>query len=306
MITRVRIAHFSLVIAGLIFGGNYWIAKSLMPHYLGPLQIVFLRGAGAFILFWLVHTLFVREHIQQRDYVRLAAAGLLGITLNQTMFFAGLNFTTPVDAAIIHLCNPLIVLVLAALFIKETISGRKIIGIIAGAVGAAIMILYGKTTAFSSATFWGNILIFLNTTAYAGYLIVVNPLMAKYHPITVMKWVFTFGFLFVLPFTIWPFMKIDYNRLGLIQWGSVMYIVLGVTFLTYLLTIFALKYLQASQVSYYIYFQPLFASIIALWAGIEILTWWKIVAGVILFAGVYLVNSNARSKHPLQKMTKGH
>jgi drug/metabolite transporter (DMT)-like permease len=47
-------AHAALFSSGLLFGANYWIAKGLMPDTMQPMQIIFVRGFAAMLLFWLL------------------------------------------------------------------------------------------------------------------------------------------------------------------------------------------------------------------------------------------------------------
>jgi drug/metabolite transporter (DMT)-like permease len=51
-LTKSLKAHLSLLLAAMIFGANYWISKGLMPDYLSPEQLLFLRVVGSFLLFF--------------------------------------------------------------------------------------------------------------------------------------------------------------------------------------------------------------------------------------------------------------
>jgi drug/metabolite transporter (DMT)-like permease len=283
-------AHFSLFAAALIFGANYWISKDLMPDYFSPEQLLFFRMGGAFIMFYFFALFTVKEKVDRKDLWRIAIAGFFGTTLNQLLFFIGLNLTTPVDMAIIHVTSPIFVVSFAAILINEKISAVKISGIIMGTAGAVILILHHGEISFSSNTFSGNLMALLNTIAYAVYLVLIKPVMAKYHPVTVMKWVFLFGFLAALPLTIGSLTTFSTNNFAAGQWFGLAYVVIGTTFLAYLLTIFALKYMEAGVVSFYIYLQPLIASGIAFWLGKQDFTIGKGFAVLMIFTGVYLVS----------------
>lgn len=285
-------SHLFLVIAGLLFGVNYWIAKALMPTYLSPMQLIQLRVIGAAILFFILD-FFVkhkRARIQRRDLFHFAIAAFFGVALNQYLFFEGLNLTTPVDAALIHVLNPILVLLFAAIAIGERLTLRKGFGVLLGASGAIFIILYGKGHSFQSSNFIGNVLIFANTMAYAIYLIIVKPMMVNYSPIRVMKWIFFFGMIFVTPFSIQTTLELDVLKFTPFAWFSLFYVVIATTFIAYLLTTSALKHLNASVVSFYIYMQPVIAAIIAVFVGLENLRWWQAPAALAIFVGVYLVS----------------
>ncbi len=266
--------------ATLLFGINYWVAKGLMPYYLGSLQIIFLRVAGALFLFWTLEV-FVpnsKGSIDRRDYPRIALAALLGITLNQILFFTGLNLTTPVDTALINSTNPLLVLVFSALLIRQSIKPIKIIGIIVGASGAMILVLYGRNTSLGGGSSAGNHFILANTICWSLYLVIAKPLMAKYHPVIVMRWIFLFGFLFAFPFTLFPILKIQTANFTLGTWGAIIYIIIGTTFLAYLFITYGLRRLSPSVVAFYTYLQPVIVAAIGISMFGQHFTFVKIVA----------------------------
>lgn len=289
-------SHVSLFVAALIFGANYWISKGLMPDYFTPEQLLFFRMAGAFVMFYVFALFTVNEKVEPKDMWRIAIAGFFGTTLNQLLFFIGLNLSTPVDMAIIHVSSPIFVLIFAAILIKEKISLLKIGGIILGSAGAVILILYRGEISFRSNTFTGNLMALLNTMAYAIYMVLIKPVMGKYHPITVMKWVFIFGFISALPFTVGSLSTFSASKLEAGQWFALVFVIVGTTFLAYLFTIFALKYLEAGVVSFYIYLQPIIASSIAFWLGKQDFTPSKGIAVMMIFAGVYFVSKKPNSK----------
>ncbi|MGB4123547.1 MAG: DMT family transporter, partial [Bacteroidales bacterium] len=187
-LTKSLKAHLSLLLAAMIFGANYWISKGLMPDYLSPEQLLFLRVVGSFLLFFMISFMLPSEKVDKADKKTIALASLLGVTLNQLLFFIGLNLSTPVDVAIIHVSNPIFVLIIASFLLRENVTFLKIIGIGMGAAGAVLLITYQGELSFSSNTFTGNLMALLNTLAYSFYLIIIKPIMKKYSPITVMKW----------------------------------------------------------------------------------------------------------------------
>ena len=286
--------HIALFAANLIYAANYTIAKGVMPDYIEPFGFILIRVSSAVLLFWLFHKIFVpnAEKVEKRDFLKLAICGLFGIAINQLLFFKGLNITTPINAAIIMTSNPILVLLFAAFMIKETITGKKLAGIVVGITGAVLLIVYGKDISFGSTTFSGDLLILINSTSYGIYLVLVKPLMVKYSPLTVIKWVFSFGFLYVLPFGFIEFTQIDWKEMPLNIWVSVLFVVIASTFIAYSLNIYALKHVSPVIVSYYIYLQPLLATAFALFLGKDELSLIKIVSALFIFTGVYLVSQS--------------
>lgn len=285
------LAHLALFGANLIYGINYTVAKDVMPNYVQPLGFIVMRVCGAVALFWLFYRFFYYEKVKIKDLGRLALCGLFGVAINQMLFFEGLNLTTPINAAVIMVINPILVLLFAGVFAAERLSIRKWLGIALGATGAFMLITNGGKFTINQAHFWGNTLVLINATSYAVYLVLVKSLMKKYQPITVISWVFLFGVIVVLPFGWKEFVAIDWTTMPTIIKWEIGFVVVGTTFLAYLFNIYGLKRLNPSTVSTYIYLQPVLASIVAILAHSDELSTIKVLSAIIIFLAIYLVSS---------------
>lgn len=284
------LAHLAIFGANLIYGINYSVAKGLMPDYLSPFAFIFCRVFGALILFLLFASTQKTDKIERKDFWSLALCGLFGVAGNQLMFFYGLNLTTPINAAIIMTSNPILVMIFAALIIKAKITPTKLAGVFLGLAGAAALILHGNQLSVESDGLVGDLFIFLNGTSYALYLVLVKPLMSKYSPLTVIKWVFFFGAFYVFPFGFQDVQAVQWSTFTPSIWYAFIFVVVGTTFLAYLFNIYGLKRLNPTTVSTYIYSQPLIASIIAVLFYEGELTIVKVVSAILIFSGVYLVS----------------
>jgi drug/metabolite transporter (DMT)-like permease len=105
-----------------------------------------------------------------------------------------------------------------------------------------------------------------------------------------MKWIFLFGLLMVSGPALPSFLQVDWTVLPGDIILSVLYVIIGTTFLAYLLNIFSLKYVKPVTVSIYIYSQPLIATVVALLMGQDVLTIAKIFSAFLIFSGVYFVS----------------
>lgn len=267
-----------------------------MPRYIKPLGFVTLRVSIAFLLFLLMQKLFIREKVAGKHHLILALCGLFGVAINQMLFFKGLSLTTPINGAIIMTTNPILVLITAAVILKERVTGRKVLGIVLGIMGALLLLMVGKHISFSSDSFKGDIFIFINAMSYGIFLVIAKPLMKMYKPVTVIMWTFFYGSLVVVPFGVSELREVVWGSLTPGLWVGVFYVVIGVTFVAYLLNTIALNTLSPSVVSFYIYLQPLFTTLIAFVLGNDRLTPVKIVSSLLIFAGVYLISIPSREK----------
>lgn len=286
-------AHIALFLVSLIYAANYTIAKEVMPKYLSPDVLVLARILTGTIIFWLA-TSFKSEKIDKSDFGLLILCGFTGAALNMFAFFKGLSLTTPINASLILLLVPILVLIISAVFFKERITRIKGIGIILGIIGAGFLVMNGRSVSLNSQGLLGDLLICVNSTSYAIYLVLVKKLIRKYKTLTVLKWVFTFGLIFIFPFTISDFTNANWSAIPLSIWSAIAFILIAVTVLTYLFNGYALKFVSASVVSIYIYLQPLLASIIALSFGKDSLNLTKIIAYLLIFSGVLMVSQSRK------------
>ena len=250
-------AAFALLLVNLIYGASHVLAKGVMPVFLSPTVFILFRVIGAVVLFWLLIPFVKRAKIIKRDVLRLAACGLFGVTINQLLFFHGLNSSSPMNAGIIMALNPIMVAVLSFFWLRERLTRKQWIGISMGAIGAIALTTSGKNTVQAQL---GDLFLLGNSFSYAVYLLLVKPLMQKYPPLVVITWVFTFGtlFLFAFPPVYGDLKHTNLYAIPWFIWLKIIYVVVGVTFLTYLLTVVGLKYVSSTVASAFIYVQPIF------------------------------------------------
>lgn len=290
MIKKAWQAHLALGIVNLIYGANYVIAKEATPEYILPFGFIIIRVTVCALLFTIFHYAFVKEKVEVKDYPKLMVGAFFGVVCNQLMFFKGLSMTSPINASLIMITTPILVLIISAIVLKEGLTSRKILGITSGAIGAFLIITFGQRFSLGGESSLGDLFIFINAASYAIYLVYIKPLMNKYHPITIIKWVFVFGCLGVWPVGYNELMQVDWANLPTYIWAVVFYVVFFSTFLAYSLNISALKLVNPSIVGIYIYTQPVIATLIAVGLGKDSLSVFKLMAAVLIFTGVYLVS----------------
>ena len=296
---KIILAHLFLLFANLIYAINYSFAKDVMPTFIMPSGFILLRVLGAFFLFFLLHKIFIREKLEAKDLLRLVVCGFFGVAVNQLFFFEGLNLSTPINASIIMTINPIIVIIISFFMLKESFGIKKIFGVLLGLVGAGILILNNGEIDLSNNLRTGNILVLINASSYAFYLVIVKPLMTRYNPITILTYIFGFGILFVLPFGYNELWNVNWNIIPKTIFWQIIFVVFCTTFLAYLFNAYALKNLNPTTVSIYIYIQPVLASVFAVFWGIDKIDNEKITSALIIFIGVYLVSQQNRPKEKL-------
>lgn len=291
-------AHLALVGVNLIYGINFVLAKELTPAYIKPFGLIIIRAGLSTILFWVTALLLDNDEkedtmaLNPSDFRRLVACGLFGVAINQMLFFKGLSLTSPIHGSLIMITTPVLVLIMASILLKERLNARKILGISIGLAGAAFLILQGSRQQLNNASNpLGDFYIFVNAVSYGLYLVIVKPLMHRHSFFRVIKWTFLFGFCFVLPFGWREFRAIEWHTFPWGIWLILGYIVVCVTFLAYLWNTYALKFVNASTVSAYIYTQPVITTLLAVCLGKDAPNITTIGSACLIFAGVYLASA---------------
>lgn len=295
---RVAQGHLAILAANIIFGANIPIAKAVMPAYMEAYAMAFFRTAGAMTLFWCASLFAKREHVPGRDLLRLFFAAIFGILMNQMLFVKGLEYISPIEAAIVVTFTPILTMLLSALFLKEPITFKKALGVVLGLSGAVYMIVSSAhpadaaTGTEGSRRIIGLTLCIVSGLSYAIYLTAFKPVIQRYHSITVMKWMFLFGTCLSFPITFRYVQRIDFQAWQPLTYMQTAYVVAAATFLTYLLIPVAQQRLRPTTLSVYNYTQPITATTIALIWGMDHFTWPKVIATVLVFTGVYIVTQS--------------
>lgn len=276
--------------ATTIYGLSHTIAKEVMPTYIQGFGLVQLRLLGAATLFWLVSLFIPQQRINRSDFPRMVLCALLGMALNMLCFFKGIELSTPINSAVLITLTPILVFVFSAILIKEKLLLPRVIGVLLGLIGALVLILFGGEIRADAPNIpLGNILFFFNAAGFGMYLVLVKSLSAKYTTVHLLKWLFLFGCIMCLPVTYKEFQAVSWPALPFDAIWRFGYVIVGTTFLTYLLNVYALKQLKASTIGVFTYLQPLVGIGYAILVGADMFTPSKLVAAVVVLGGVYLV-----------------
>ncbi len=294
--------HVSMLGANVMWGMMAPVAKMVMAAgIVAPMLMTDFRIFGAAVLFWLTSLLLPKEHVPAGDLLRLAGAGMLGIVFNQGCYVFGVGYTYPSEASIITTTMPIWVMILAALFLGEPITWKKVTGILFGASGAVLLVLGGHGASSEMKVdnpVLGDILVLTAQLSYALYLTLYKNFIKKYSLVTLMKWMFTFAAIALLPFSVPTLLRTDWSAMTVTEIGGVAYVVLGGTFLAYIFVMIGQKALRPTLVGMYNYVQPVVATSIGIWMGLDVMTPVKAFAVAMIFSGVLLVNmSKAAHRH---------
>ena len=285
-------AHGAILLANTIFGLGVPVTKLLLEDWVSPMTYMATRSLGAAVIFWLIAAFMKSEKVERRDLMVIMLGGLMGFVVSQTLTAEALNYTSPVYFSLIATLTPVAVMLMAALFIGERITGLKFLGVLLGIAGAVLMVVMGQTSGSGSNDLLGITLAILSVLTWAIYMIITRKVAQKYSPVTQMKYVFLISAIVTVPLA-WP--ELSEQRLysaATFGWDGALemaFIVLLATVLGYFLIPYAMKYLSATTVSIYTNLQPMVASFVAIAIGQDRLTWDKPVAAILVLLSAYIV-----------------
>jgi drug/metabolite transporter (DMT)-like permease len=284
-------AHLAVLGTNLFFASNFSFVKFVSPGFIQPFAVNVLRVGLSMILFWAVW-LFgkTKAGFDRKDLPRFIACALTGVAINQTLFIKGLTLTTTSHAALLMLVTPLLVTLFALWVLKEKFTFAKAAGLACGVGGAVFLVMQKENNANAPDYLFGDFLILLNSIAYSVYFIIVNPLMEKYSALHVIRWVFTIGFIMVLPFGWSQTANIHWQQMEAAHYLAITGVVVTGTFLAYYFNAYGISRLGAGITGTYIYTQPVFAVLIAYLFFNDSVSNQKLIAAVLIFSGVYLVS----------------
>lgn len=282
----------ALVAANFFYGTNVIAVKQISPGLIGPLGLSFARIMFTSIILLLIG-LFMKskETIEKKDYPLLILAGFLGITCNQICSIKGISSTNPIHSSLLIMSTPIIVSLIAAVFLKEKFGINKLLGLALGLMGAFLLISSrNKSVSPNPATLNGDLLILAGSVCYSTYLVLIRKVSQKYSPLTILRFVFIFGALFSLPLCFSTFMSASWNQFQSWDWFSLIYIIVFGTLMANLLMNWGVMKWGPSKTGSFIYFQPLFGTIGAILLMGESFSLIKLFAGILIIAGVWVTS----------------
>jgi drug/metabolite transporter (DMT)-like permease len=290
--------HIYALTANILWGLMAPIGKSALQEFTA-VSVTTFRMTGAAIAFWILSAFLPKEQIPPKDMLKIFFASMFALTFNQGMYIFGLSMTSPIDASIVTTTLPIITMIVAAIYLKEPITNKKVLGIFVGAMGALILICSGTATA-GTGSLYGDLLCMVAQLSFSIYLTAFKGLAQKYSVITLNKWMFIYASMCYIP--------LSYNDIAAIEWSTVststilqvLYIALCGSFLAYIFIMTAQKLLRPTVVSMYNYMQPIVASIAAVLMGVGTFGWQKGIAIALVFIGVYIV-TQSKSREQMER-----
>ncbi len=285
-------AHLALLGASIMWGLMAPMGKTALLNGLDGISLATFRMTGGAICFWLASLFAPKEEVKPSDMLQLFFAALLGIVLNQGCFTFGLSLTSPIDASIVTTTAPIATMVVAAIFLKEPVTSKKVLGIFLGSMGALTLIMSNSSLSVQEGNIFGDVLCLIAQISFSFYLALFKGLISRYNIFTLMKWMFTYAAICFIPFSYSYVSVLDYSAIPSVTWWCVLYVILCGTFLAYVLMMIGQKSLRPTVISMYNYVQPIVGTTVSIILGMGTFGVAKGLAVGLVFLGVYLVTQS--------------
>ena len=293
---KKSLGHISAFVAYTIFGFNIIICRDLSTlAIVSPMGLLCFRVAGAAALFWLTSLFLPKEKVDLKDFPKIFVASMLGLFLTQWSFLKASTMTTPFDTSILTPLTPIFTMFIAAIVLKEPITFKKAGGVALSFIGVIFLVFNTVRVDNGSVTETqplGIVYMIGNCIFFALYLGAFRPLITKYSVVTFMKWMFLFSAIVAIPLDIKELVHLNVSAMSAKYLLELGFLILFATFIAYFLIPVGQKVLRPTVISLYGYLQPIIATIMGIATGMDRLTWQKVVAAILVFTGVVLVNKS--------------
>ena len=286
------IGHVACLVAYAIFGVNIIVCKDLTSSQLiSPIALFTLRSVGAGLLFWIISLFMPQEKVAWRDHPQILLASVLGFLLTQLTFLMAIPSITPLDCSITSAMSPIYTMIIAAIVLREPITWQKAGGVALSFAGVVFLLLNSVTSdGTTHTTTMGLLLMILNCICFSLYLGIFKPLIGRYSVVTFMKWIFLYSLLMSLPLSFGELTTLRYDLLPGNILAELLFLIICSTFITYFLIPIGQKRIRPTLVSMYSYVQPIIATGISIYLGMDTLGWQKVLAAIAVFTGVMVVS----------------
>lgn len=218
--------HLFALTANVMWGLMAPIGKFALQEF-SALSVTTFRMVGAAAAFWILSMFCKQEHVNHKDMLKIFFASLFALVFNQGVFIFGLSLTSPIDASIVTTTLPIITMIVAAIYLKEPVTNKKVLGIFVGAMGALILILGSQTSGDANSSIWGDLLCLLAQLSFSIYLTVFKGLTQQYSAVTINKWMFIYASMCYIPFSYQDVAAIEWSTISVPAVWQVLYVVLG-------------------------------------------------------------------------------
>lgn len=291
------LALFAIWGTVLFWGLSFVASKTVLNAGVPPMTMVTIRFVAATIIL----NVFLRKfdpkaRLRKKDILPLLASGLSGVTIYFFFESRGIKLTSASHASLIIAVIPVVTVAAEAIFFRTRVSWLSGVGIALSVVGVVFVV--GKPGSAAPMSLAGDLFMFGACASWVAYILLSKNLHTRMSDIAITAYQNLFGTLFLIPFCILEHRQ--WVPIPVSAWVSLAYLAIFCSAVSNFLYVYALSRLGPIAVSPYVNLIP----VVGVIGGVAILgesiVWSQILGGVVIIAGVLLVNRKQPAAPPVE------
>ncbi len=302
---KLWLIYGMLTVSTAIWGSAFIAGKYAVESF-EPATVAFLRFLGATILLFPIMWLFDKNRVKPTisDYGIFAILGLTGIAIYNTCFFLASKHAPVIKSSLFIAINPVLIVLLSGLFLKEKISKNNIIGMLLALIGVTFIITEADFAALIQLQFEPIDFVLLGAViSWALYSVIGKIVLQRFSALASTTYAVAFGTLLLFPFALVETSWQDIQLASISSWISIVHMSIFVTVISFIMYYNGIKEVGASKASIFINVMPLSAVILATVFLGETFSFMHATGAFFILSGVYI---GTKSKHPRYSLPKDH
>lgn len=290
--------HVLMLLPPLFWAGNALVGRAAVGQ-IPPIALSFWRWVLALLII-LPFTL--RETIQFLPVLKarwrlVAGLSLFSVTAYNTLLYLALQTTTAINATLVAVSMPVMMLVMGRLWLGESLGAVRTMGIGLSLLGVLGIIIHGDPARLAGMSLsGGDFLVLAAVLSWAIYSVMLKRHPLPVPPLPLLTCLIAVGTLFILPFYLWELA----SGIGMeLRWSSaaaILYTSVFASLLAYYFWNQGVAALGAGVAGQYTYLMPLFTALLAVILLGETLNWYHWAGGGLIFAGLWLSSRASSAK----------
>lgn len=299
-LSKRKLAILALITANIIWGSSFPVYKWALTS-VPPFTFVFLRFfLGAIII---LPFTFRNLRIAREDISKLIAYSLCGISIAISFLFLGLRLSPSINAPIIYSAGPILLILFSIFYLKEKPKRRVLIGTSISLLGVLIVVIRPVLENGFNLVILGNLFFVLACIADATSIVVLEKIMKKYSPFTIIFWSFLIGSLPLIPLMALEQQSTPLSSINMQGIVGIAYGVLLAAVAAHLCFAFGAKYIRTSEIGIFAYVDPIATALIAVPLLSEKITLYYLLGSLFVFAGIFIAEGRIHY-HPIHLLSK--
>lgn len=265
---------------------------------MSPIAMAFWRWFGALVILlpFVVGPMRREWSTIRRAWPILIPFGVLGVAGFNTLTYTGLKYTTVTNGVLLNSVIPIIILAINAIFLREPIRGRQVLGVLISLAGVVMIVSHGEVEALIHLRLNpGDLFVLAAMVGWAIYTVAL-----RWRPRELSSRAFTgtiilIGVVFLIPVFAW-----DYGGGARTDWGpqtfaAVAYFAIFPSVLAYFFWNAGVARIGAERAGMFLHLMPVFGAFLSWLVLGEALLWYHFVGAALIFSGLAVASTGGRS-----------